>query len=142
MGRTTASRLEDTDMSDSSDPDTSTDDCRRRRRRRRRRPGCRWRRRRRRRRRVDVDVGVKEGDVVATCDESSTENHPVVILGKVVHVSSRRGEVFLAHLAPDKANDNQQGLAFKFVVGRTSWREDVEALIHPVDVEFEEESRI
>ena len=93
------------------------------------------------RRRRPKELGCREGDVVAVCDPSSTTSK--VILGKVLHVASRRREVHLAHLAPDpEQDDDTRGPAYKFVVGRDSWWEDTAALIHPIDVRYETGNRV
>ena len=83
-----------------------------------------------------------EGDVVAVCDTSSSPSHPEVLIAKIVHLERRRGEALLALLRRDEEQDNRRGTAYRFVVGKDSWWEDLDAAIHPLDVAYEEERRL
>ena len=94
---------------------------------------------RRRHRTTSGTTAYREGDVVAACDATSTEQKPVFALAKVLHVSTKKREV---HLSPTPSEDDSRGQAFKFSVGQSSWREDLAALIHPIDVVYEPDNRL
>ena len=70
------------------------------------------------------------------------QQKPVFALAKVLHVSTKKREVLLAHLPPTPSEDDSRGQAFKFSVGQSSWREDLAALIHPIDVVYEPDNRL
>ena len=84
----------------------------------------------------------KTAGIDSTCDATSTEQKPVFALAKVLHVSTKKREVLLAHLSPTPSEDDSRGQAFKFSVGQSSWREDLAALIHPIDVVYEPDNRL
>ena len=83
-----------------------------------------------------------EGDVVAVRDTSSSPSRPEVLIAKIVHLEQRRGEALLALLRRDEEQDNRSGTAYRFVVGKDSWWEDLDATVHPLDVAYEEERRL
>ena len=77
------------------------------------------------------------GDVIGVVEEASRRDKPLVILGKVLRVDTRHREVLLAHLRPCTDDDDDEGgPAFQLVVGRNTWTESFEAVVHPIDVEY------
>ena len=83
----------------------------------------------------------REGDIVAVVDEHSTRKKPVFILGKVLQLLKRR-QALLAHLAPQQGEEEEGATRFKLRVGSTTWLESLDAVVFPVDVEFDNRDRL
>ena len=83
----------------------------------------------------------REGDIVAVVDECSTRKKPVFILGKVLQLLKRR-QALLAHLAPQQGEEEEGATRFKLRVGSTTWLESLDAVVFPVDVEFDDRDRL
>ena len=76
------------------------------------------------------------GNVIAVVDDASRRDKPLVILGKVLRIDTRHREVLLAHLRPCTDDVDEGGPAFQLVVGRDTWKESLETVVHPIDMEY------
>ena len=76
------------------------------------------------------------GDIVAVVEDASTEQRPVIILGKVIRVFAKEKESLLAWLRP------YGNRLYRLVVGTDSWRESWDSLIHPIDITYDVHSNL
>ena len=78
-----------------------------------------------------------KGDVVAVVERTSTAGRPRILLGKVLSIDARRREVLLAWLKPVtcQGQDDKGGLYYKMVIGKDTWRESMDAVVHPIDIQ-------
>ena len=83
----------------------------------------------------------REGAIVAAIEEGSTRSKPRVILGKVLRLDVKRREALLAHLAPEPGA-TEEDTAYRLVVGRSTWWDSFDALIHPVDTAYERRTNL
>ena len=76
-------------------------------------------------------------DIVAVVESDSTDLQPLIILAKILRMDRLNREVLLAHLAPvtDDADAYGQENRFRLVVGRDTWKESFDAVVHPLDVQ-------
>ena len=78
------------------------------------------------------------GDVVGMAEDSSTDEDPVVLLGKVVRVYPDTREFLLAWLKPIR--NKRAAPTFKLSVGKDTWVESFDSLVFPLDVVYDEGS--
>ena len=76
-------------------------------------------------------------DVVAVVEETSTRLEPKFMLEKILRVMKK--EILLAWLKPTK---KAAKTGYSMVVGTDTWIESTAALIYPIDVEWDESSRM
>ena len=72
-------------------------------------------------------------------EEESTKEKPLILLAKVLRVNKQKKEVLLAHLEPINSDGD---IYYRLVVGRDTWTESFAAVVHPVDVTFDQERHI
>ena len=77
-----------------------------------------------------------KGDIVAAVEKRSTAGNPQILLGKVLSIDQKRREVLLAWLKPvtRQAKDAKGTLCYKMVVGKDTWKESMDAVVHPIDI--------
>ena len=74
-------------------------------------------------------------DIVAVVESDSTDLQPLIILTKILRIDRLTREVLLAHLAPVSDDADGQENRFPLVVGRDTWKESFDAVVHPLDVQ-------
>lgn len=72
-------------------------------------------------------------------EEESTKEKPLILLAKVLRVNKQKKEVLLGHLEPINTDGDTY---YRLVVGRDTWTENFAAIVHPIDVVFNDERQL